>query len=174
MPLEEHDPTLAGLEAALAALAPMPGRIDRDALLFRAGQASVPRRGWAWPGAAATLGVLAATLGALLAVRPAATPVERVIHVYVKEAAPPTANVPDPAPVPSAFALPSDVIASHEPPINYLQLEKQIMRWGLEAMPDTPETQPPSGRPLTRDSLPGTPREPTSFTSFFDLRSVFQ
>ena len=112
MPLEEHDPTLAGLEAALAALAPMPGRIDRDALLFRAGQASVPRRGWAWPGAAATLGVLAATLGALLAVRPATKPVERIVYVYVKEPAAPTPTADEPAPVPLESQLPPGAVAS--------------------------------------------------------------
>ncbi len=170
MPLEEHDPTLAGLEAALAALAPMPDQLNRDALLFRAGQASIPRYSWAWPGAAAALGLLAATLGALLTLRPAEKVVEHV-YVYVKEPAAPT---PAPAPTPSEAEQPPSVIASREPPINYLQLEKQVMRWGLDGVPDTPESLPPQGQPLTRENLAGPRSEPTTFTNFFGLRSIFQ
>jgi hypothetical protein len=173
MPLEEHDPTLAGLEAALATLAPMPGQINRDALLFRAGQASVPRRGWVWPSAAAALGIVAMTLGAMLALRPAAPPVER-IYVYVKEPAAPTLAATETAPPPSESELSPGTIARHEPPMNYLQLQKQVMRWGVDGIPDTPETSPSLGQPLRREGLAGTPPEPMSFTSFFDLRSVFQ
>jgi len=43
------DPKLAALEKSLTALVPVPGRIDRDQLLFRAGQASVRTRFWLWP-----------------------------------------------------------------------------------------------------------------------------
>src|SRR5690348_16813615 len=157
MPLEEHDPNLAGLEAALAALAPMPGQINRDALLFRAGQASVPRRGWAWPSAAAALGLLAATLGTVLAFRPAATPLDRIVYVYVKEAAAVTAAATETAPAAPEAELPPSALASRESPMNYMQLEKQIMRWGVDGMPDTPETSPSLGQPLTRESVAGTP-----------------
>ena len=60
MSLDEHDPEIAGLEAALAALVPMPGRVNRDALLFRAGQLSVRGRGGAWPYTTAALALPAA------------------------------------------------------------------------------------------------------------------
>jgi hypothetical protein len=178
MPLEEHDPALAGLEAALAALAPTPGRIDRDALLFRAGQVSVRSRGWFWPGAAAALGVLAATLGALLIYTPPPAPVVRTVYVRAQD---PASSLPSPVadsestpPVAYAPGSPEPTVAARESPMNYVQLEKQIMRWGLEGMPDTPEAVPSSVQPLTQDSLRGTPAAPASFTSFFDLHSIFQ
>jgi hypothetical protein len=67
---------LKEIEAALASLVPRADRLDRDRLMFLAGQASVVRRGqdrvvrvarWAWPSAfAATSAVAAGLLVALL------------------------------------------------------------------------------------------------------------
>src|SRR5207249_654076 len=84
-----HDEGLAELEAALAGLAPRPPDLDRDRLLFRAGQESAGRRGRLWPWATGLLAAVAAGLGALLILRPDPQPVERVVYVPVKEEAPP-------------------------------------------------------------------------------------
>jgi hypothetical protein len=176
MPLEEHDPTLAGLEAALAALAPMPGRIDRDALLFRAGQASVQCRGWIWPSAAAALGLVAVTLGALLIYTPAPAPVERIVRVPDPGPAPPP-SIPEADLTPPgdyAPGSPHHAVVVRESPMTYLQLEKQIIRWGVDGMPGTQEALPLSGQALTRENLHGPSPGPTSLTSFFDLHSLFQ
>ena len=56
-------PAQGELERALAGLRPIPMSIERDRLMFRAGQASVRRRNLIWPAAAAVLTVL---LGASL------------------------------------------------------------------------------------------------------------
>ena len=172
MPLNEPDPALAGLEAALAALVPMPGRINRDALLFRAGQASVCGRRWLWPGAAAVLGLVAAALGVVIAVRPAPRPVERVLVVRVREPAP-----PDRVPVPPAAkpepAPPVRVAATREP-MNYAQLEKQVLRWGLDGVPAPPPPAAPSDPPLTRDNLLGTSPPSSPFEALFRLDSFLQ
>jgi hypothetical protein len=175
MSLEKHDPELAGLEAALAALAPMPGRIDRDALLFRAGQVSVRGRSWAWPAATAGLGMVAVGLGLVLGLRPSPVPVERVVYVTITKPAPLPPAVREPAsPTPEPdFASPG-LLAEQQAPMNYLQLERQVVRWGLEGVPDMPEAPSPSGLPVTRDSMLGAPAGPASFTNFFDLRSIFQ
>jgi len=76
---------LSQLEASLAALVPRADRLNRDRLMFLAGQAAaearlgqvsaVPvqpsrRAGWFWPAATATMTALAASLLVTLAVRP--------------------------------------------------------------------------------------------------------
>jgi hypothetical protein len=177
MPLEKHDPEKAGLEAALAALAPMPGRINRDALLFRAGQASVPRRGWAWPAATAVLGLVAAILAAVIVLRPAPAPVERVIVVPAKEPALPAPPVDVPSPPPPVVeptpASPGGATTAQSP-MNYLQLQQQVLRWGLDGVPSLPETPPPPVLPVTRDQWPGAPAEPGPLSRFLYLGSFFQ
>src|SRR5215831_14138364 len=82
------DPKLTALEISLAALVPVPGRIDRDQLLFRAGQASVRSRPWLWPAATALSAVVAVVLGTVLALRPAPATVERVVYLPLHQPAP--------------------------------------------------------------------------------------
>jgi hypothetical protein len=175
MSLDKHDPELAGLEAALAALAPMPGRIDRDALLFRAGQVSVRGRSWAWPATSVALGMVAVGLVFVLSFRPSPTPVERVVYVTVEKPGQPLPAAREPAaPALEPESTTPGQLAEQQSPMNYLQRERQVVRWGLEGAPDMPEAPSPSRLPLTRDSVLGAPAEPASFTNFFDLRSIFQ
>jgi hypothetical protein len=81
----ERSPQLQAFEAQLAALAPRDDRLDRDRLMYMAGQASVAeareprheRQRWAWP---ASLGAFAGAAAASLAIfvaRPA--PIAQVI-----------------------------------------------------------------------------------------------
>ena len=72
-------PELKAVEAELAALLPRDDRLDRERLIFRAGQASVTRpaargafarSGWAWPASLAGMTAVAATLLAMLVARP--------------------------------------------------------------------------------------------------------
>jgi hypothetical protein len=91
---EPARPDLTSLEAALASLVPRPARLDRDALFFRAGQRSAPRR-WLWPCATAVSTLTAAVLGVLLALRPQPPVVERIVPVPTPEASPREAEPPE-------------------------------------------------------------------------------
>lgn len=82
-------------ETQLAALTPRVAALDRDRLMFLAGQASLPAaranqagRRWAWPAAFSGMTALAASLLVMLALRPAPRVVERIVRAPV-EAPPP-------------------------------------------------------------------------------------
>lgn len=133
------DPELAAIEEALGALSPSRGRLDRDRLMFRAGQVShrptAPGR-WGWPAVAGVLAVVALGQAVALRARPASRVVDRVVVVRV-----PALPSPDPAPV---------VILSQSPPappeaptvlpwpLDYERLRRQIIRFGLDGLPEPP------------------------------------
>jgi hypothetical protein len=135
------DPKLEALEKSLTALVPVPGRIDRDQLLFRAGQASVRSRSWLWPTTTGLLAAAACVLGTALALRPAPATIERIVYVPVSQ--PVVASVPKPANVNSTSFSPSsstnedfgNLWASSS---EYLQQRNQAIRWGVEALPPAP------------------------------------
>jgi hypothetical protein len=93
------------LEAALGALVPRAERLNRDRIMFLAGQASVAsngqpvapmgtigpqhRAGWAWPAAFATMTGVAASLLVAMAIRPAPQVVERIVERIVTAPAAP-------------------------------------------------------------------------------------
>ena len=83
----ELPPELKAIEAELAALSPREDRLDRQRLIFLAGQASAAgrggRSGWAWPASLAGMTAVAATLLVMLLVRPEPRVVERVRVVEV-------------------------------------------------------------------------------------------
>ena len=98
---------LKAFEARLAALKPRPDRLDRDALLFEAGQASaqvgLPYR-WAWPSAFGAMTTLAVVLLTVVLLRPEPQPV--VQYVYVEHAAEPVTIPDDPMPQLAEDTLP--------------------------------------------------------------------
>jgi hypothetical protein len=130
-----RDPGLTAFEAALGGLTPAPPRFDRDRLLFRAGQAAA-RRGRFWPCAAAGFAALAASLGGLLLLRPAAQETVRIVHVPVHEPAP----VP---PAPAVRVQPPPEERPQWPPrpdpewtrLSYGALLPVVLRWGVEGLP---------------------------------------
>jgi hypothetical protein len=135
-------PELTALEQALRGLAPHPGGLDRDTLLFRAGQASVPRR-WIWPAATAVSTAAGLVLGVLLAVRPPPPVVERIIHVPVP------APAPAPPPAPESPSEPISVPRSSTPPEEtppHLRMIEHLLRWGLDGL-EQPPPAPPSRTP---------------------------
>jgi hypothetical protein len=152
-----HDAELAALRDALARLRPAPDPIDLGQLLFRAGQASVPRRGWAWPGATAAVALLAAGLGAALVLRPAPQPIERVVVVRVETPAPsagPAGGEPAVARVvPPAAATDAEWGSQ---PADSFRLRQQVLARGVEALPEPAPwlAAPPAPGP---DSLLDTP-----------------
>jgi hypothetical protein len=146
-----HDPNLTAVERALAGLAPSAGALDRDALMFAAGQRSA-RRGWAWPGAALGCAVAAAVLGAILLVRPPPEPVERVVVVEVL--VPPREAPPSAGDESASFVeAPSAPQASPpRPDMTYLALRQQAERWG--------DAGPPPPRGDGTDQPPDVPAAP--------------
>jgi hypothetical protein len=101
---------LKAVEAALASLAPSTGRLDRDRLMYLAGEAAalsrfaqskpapshiaqtvstvrgrVPLRRWAWPAAFSTMSAVAATLLAMLMSRPEPAVIPQIVYVPVDQ-----------------------------------------------------------------------------------------
>lgn len=100
-PEQELPPELKSLEAALASLRPTPGGLDRDRLMFRAGEESARRLRMGrlvWPAACAASAGVAAALVLMLVSRPGPEVVERVVYVPAPQPAPAKAP-PAPAPV---------------------------------------------------------------------------
>jgi hypothetical protein len=143
---EENRHELSELEAALAALVPRAEGLNRDRLMFLAGQASVeskisqpaaqsdtarPRRGtgWAWPAALATMTGIAASLAVALAVRPAPQVVERIVER--------TATAPEAPREPAADVTDGRIdldAAADSPPM--ADVLPDWLAWGLFSRPD--------------------------------------
>jgi hypothetical protein len=128
-----NDPEIARLEAALAGLAPVPARIDRDRLLFQAGRRSA-RRGRLWPCAAALFALVAGGLGVALAVRPGPQITERIVYVPLPPPAPPVEVVTAP-PAPVREAAEDPVSSSERARFGSRSLQQRVLRWGVEGLP---------------------------------------
>jgi len=160
------DPKITALEKSLTALVPVPGRIDRDQLLFRAGQASVRTRPWLWPTSTALLGIVVCVLGTALALRPAPATVERVVYVPGRPFADTsTATAPSTVTSPSSPGVSSSIadarnVWSSSP--EYLQQRNQAIRWGVEALPPAPAVASSMQTPTVESmlGLPEKKREP--------------
>jgi hypothetical protein len=139
------------LESALAALQPAAPALQRDRLLFRAGQLAARRGRWVWPLLTVLSTGAALYLGMAALERAAAPPVREI--VVVREQTPATAPLPPPVPplegepappsVPSGPAVPMQpaVAADYSfdlpelPAPTYRHLQNQVLRWGVEALP---------------------------------------
>jgi hypothetical protein len=138
-------PELTALEGALIGLVPRPTAVDRDAILFRAGQAAAPRR-WFWPCATAVASAAAVVLGVLLGLRPAV--VERVV-VYVPVPADKTAEQTQGVDTPRSPDTGSPEAETPAPAYYspYRRLEEHLLRWGLDGLGDPGPDPNPPGRP---------------------------
>jgi hypothetical protein len=141
---EHHalDPELSGIEDALGSIAPAPSRLDRDRLMFRAGQAAnrpSPFGQRLWVAIAASTGLVALGEAALLARRPHPQVVERV--VVVREPAPtPLVRHDDRT---TAQSPPSQRLPASERPSSLgstasERLASQVLRYGLDGLPTPP------------------------------------
>jgi hypothetical protein len=143
------------VEAALRDLTLPAAEIDRDRLMFEAGQAAAPRP-WGWLLATAISTTVAVGLGLALLSRAAPTPARRYLEV-------PTNQEPKPGLPPQVQddqangpgVVPGSEGPADAPPANsaalsdgfsrprYYQLQDQVLRWGLDGLPATPPTTPP-------------------------------
>lgn len=140
------DPSLTALEAALASLAPQPARLNRDRLLFEAGRrAARPSR--LWPVSAVTLACVALAQAGILLLRPAPAVVERYVLLPSRpEPAPavkPVAPAEQPAPPAVASAKRDEAWPAGD---SSWSLRDQVLRWGVDIIPDPPPVAPVSPR----------------------------
>jgi hypothetical protein len=138
MSLVPSDPELNLIESAMGRLAPARSRIDRDRLMFQAGvnsaKAQSPRR-WVWPAVAASLAVVALSESAALAVRSG-----QHVVVVQQSATAPESRPAEPEPVQILSQSPPSRTEGNE----YwpsgggeaLALRRQVLRFGLEGLPD--------------------------------------
>jgi hypothetical protein len=117
---ETNDPGLKAFEAALAALTPAAPRFDRDATLYRAGQAAARPRSWLWPGAASCFALLAGTFGLTLLLQAPPEPIIRFVQ----------------APADEQRSQPP-VHAAVDPP-RYLRLRDRVVETGVDDLPSVP------------------------------------
>src|SRR5262249_15683564 len=110
------------LESALAALDPRPVTLDRDRLMYLAGQRSAARRGWVMPCIAAALASAATLLGVLLLYRPEPQ--------FVKVRAPAV------QPSPSAPPVLVDSDNGWRERVEALRLRNEVLLRGVEALPE--------------------------------------
>jgi hypothetical protein len=142
------DPALNAIEAALGSLVPARSRIDRDLVMFRAGQASVrpSRRGlWARNAIAASFAFVALGEGVLLSHRPPPRIVKEV--VVVREPAPTSAPVSVAPPLEQKVAdVPESLPIERSLSLGqtaYERLTSQVLRYGLDGLPASPTVASP-------------------------------
>jgi hypothetical protein len=149
-PQPDENPELTAVEAVLGSLAPAPGRLDRDRVMFQAGRAA-PRRSLAragWPALAACLAAVATGEGALLSSRPAIRYVDRV--VVVREPASSPAPAPSPVPIAGPEPEPEPKLAGNflearlpfvtltRVETDYERLRARVLKYGLDGLPEPP------------------------------------
>jgi hypothetical protein len=131
-----EDIDLKAIEADLARLRPAPAAVDRDRLMFRAGQASRSPSQNVWRGVTVAFAVLSASLIGVLLLRGPRVE-ERVVYV--------------PAPLTTVEVRPMpSVNASSQAFAEYHRLQERLISQGLEALPRY-EAEP--SRPLNIENL---------------------
>jgi len=140
------------LEEAWGRLKPAGVSIDRDRLLFRAGQRSVGVSLWMWRGMAA---VLVVGLGLSLAIQPEPQHIERVVYMPVVQEKPAPRETP-------AWTDGSDIrIARRDLSASSyrdIRLRKRVLKEGLDALPMPAWTRATISEPAGfLDDVPGVP-----------------
>ena len=137
---------LTELENALKALTPAPAALDRDRLMFRAGQTSQAHRGLLWKCTAGMFASVSLVLVLILALRPPAQ--ERI--VYRDRPVPSPEHSPAPKnqePPPSSDAVPTVAPDTAVPALAYYRLQQQVNRFGVEALPPVSDPGAPTNEP---------------------------
>jgi hypothetical protein len=148
---------LKAAEAALGSLVPRSSRIDRDRLMFLAGQAAGRGQGsgvggqalgvggqvipsWLWPAATAAMVLVSVTLGGLLWSRSGPETIERIVYVPVERPAPSSPTVvqsttPEPQ-IPRITNTLGSLVLGGSIQADYLRLRNQVLVSGLDALPE--------------------------------------
>ncbi len=146
---ERHYEDTDAVEGALASLKPAPSGVDRDILMFSAGQASAPARrfGVLWPLATSGALLAAVILGIALLTQAPQRVIEKTVFVPVESA----------RPAARAYAEARPALWAREQPWprgNYLELRQKVLAGGLDALP-RPEPTRAGARKETVEELLG-------------------
>ncbi len=152
------DPELNAIEAALGSLEPARSRINRDLVMFQAGQASMrpSRLGLrAWNAIAAGLAIIALGEGVLLAHRPGPQIVERMVVIREPAAvpAPPPVNPPHEtrlAEMLESLPIERSLSLGHTA---YERLTSQVLRYGLDGLSASPTLAAPGSGPTSSGQM---------------------
>ncbi len=157
MPEPQPGRHLSDLEHKLRQLAPA-GRVERDEIMYRAGQASVPVDAaasvfyWMWPAATVVMTLVALGLGMLLVLRDS-MPGPPVGATQSPPDFQPPAEVHEdphgslePEPQVPLTQSPAEAYPHHEA-AEYRQLKAQALRWGADSLPSQPPHSGATGRP---------------------------
>jgi hypothetical protein len=144
-----RDADLNALGKDLQGLMPRACPINRDAVMFRAGQASVPWN-WKWPFATALSSCVAVTFAAALLLQPA-LPSPTIQPYYsgpIRGPIPPPAASWSSNDPPGGPMTPGDVMTANEEPLPtpdtaYFHAQDSLLRWGLDGLPMPPLAAPP-------------------------------
>jgi hypothetical protein len=139
MSLNPSGPEPTSIEQGLRQLIPAPSHIDRDRLMFQAGaisgKAGLHHR-WVWPSIAAVLALVAVSESIALAVRPSR---EIVVQVPAPAA---RGRLSEPESIEILSQAPPDRTWAPDPWLptgtDSLDLKRQVLRFGLEGLPDPP------------------------------------
>jgi hypothetical protein len=164
------DPALNAFTRGLAAMAPDPGGLDRDRLLFRAGAALPTRRLHLWQAVAAVLAVLAGSLGAALLLRPPRV-VEQVVFVPSPAPAAAASDEPGPPPGPLARAEPASAGPLAWAESDGLRQRREVLQFGVEALPPVTAWASPEPSPPSLESVLGLPADSLDRVSSLHLSS---
>jgi hypothetical protein len=150
------DSGLNAIEEALCSLSLAGSRIDRELVMYRAGQASVhlsrTRRN-VLGAIAASLALVAFGEGVLLARRPPAGIVEKVVVVH-EPATAPAPILPSPnqkvAEAPVSLASEDSLSLGQA---DYERLSSQVLRYGLDGLPASPMISAPASGPTSSGQM---------------------
>jgi hypothetical protein len=135
MSTEPRDPELDRLAEALAGLIPATRAVDRDRLLFRAGQLSAARKTRLWAGASMVLATSTTVFALLFVQRPAARVEQQFVYVPAVE---PVSRATERV-TPIAEERPATpVTLAREDGQTCYQMEQLVLRWGVDALPVQP------------------------------------
>lgn len=130
---DEHD--LSKLEHLLAGLRPSAAGLDRDRLMFQAGQTAHGPRRMLWPAATRLAAAVAVCLGLVVLLRPEPAATVQVVYVdrEIRVQVPSQPESPAPLPPPEREGPASPAAAAN---LSYWQLHELAVRHGVDALPD--------------------------------------
>src|SRR5262245_35834354 len=159
-PREELPEELNSIDSALRGLKPVSGAVDRDRLMYLAGQASVERSSWigrfAWPLATAALVVISVTLGGRLYVLSGR--LEQVAQNQGTQAVEDRQIAGSSLPRESV-ALATPRVQTGSSSLDYMQLRSAVLSGGVDALPSqgapSPVGRQSGAIPTLRDAILG-------------------